>query len=118
MYSLYLQQELEEKKEALSAAEKDFKRYLEDFGMMRPAVNQASTRPGIQLNVHLLACNILSSIWALGFVLFAGRTQMVTLAQTQKEQSRLEKVLLQQQKEIRNLQRGQELSKAGILTAT
>jgi len=39
---------------------------------------------------------------------------MVALVQTQKEQMRLEKVLLQQQREIRNVQRAHEITKAGM----
>ena len=38
---------------------------------------------------------------------------MVALVQTQKEQTRLEKLLLKQQREIQNLQRALELTKAG-----
>ena len=38
---------------------------------------------------------------------------MEALTRTQKEQSRLEKLLLQQQREIRNLQREQTMTKSG-----
>ena len=43
-----------------------------------------------------------------------GRRQLVALKQTQKEQSRLEKLFLQQQREIRNLQREQGILKSGV----
>jgi len=46
--------------------------------------------------------------------IIVGCTQMVALIQTQKEQTRLEKVLYQQQREIQNLQRAHEITKAGM----
>lgn len=47
-----------------------------------------------------------------------GRRQLVALKQTQKEQSRLEKLFLQQQREIRNLQREQGIIKSGAKCCT
>ena len=41
---------------------------------------------------------------------------MAALAQTQKEQSRLDKLLTQQQREIRALQREHDATKAGMHT--
>lgn len=42
-----------------------------------------------------------------------GRSQLVALKRTQLEQSRLEKIFLQQQREIRTLQREQAIAKSG-----
>ena len=48
----------------------------------------------------------------------SGRTQLTALVQTQKQQSRLEKVLTRQQSEIRRLQRAHDITKSGTHALT
>ena len=46
-----------------------------------------------------------------------GHTQMVALVHTQKQQSKLEKLLLQQQRELQKLCKAHEATKAGVCTS-
>ena len=48
---------------------------------------------------------------------FLGRTQLAALIQTQKQQSRLDKLLTQQQRDIRCLQQAHDFTKSGQAAA-
>ena len=44
-----------------------------------------------------------------------GHMQMVSMVQTQREHTKLERMLLQQQREMRKLQKAHEVTNAGML---
>lgn len=47
--------------------------------------------------------------------IIAGRSQLVALLKTQNQQSRLEKALTQQERDIRHLQQAHDLAKSGTV---
>lgn len=92
-------QELDERRTALNISQEELAQHMKELGLLGRMKSNST---------HILASAMQGP---------SGHMQMVSMVQTQREHTKLERMLLQQQREMRKLQKAHEVTNAELLTA-